>query len=218
MPRADRLTQLIQILRDGALHKAADLAAATGVSKRTIYRDMERLASAGVPVAGERGIGYWVTAQITLPPLNLTTEELEALHLGLSVIADAGDETLKDAARTLSAKVDAVLPEDRETAPTGWGVAAYPFADAALGFQHMPQIRAAIRARQKIAVELDGKRQILRPLKLDYWGRVWTCMAWSETAAAFTDLRLDQITELRVLPELFTDEPGKRLSDLRRTT
>ena len=213
MPRADRLTQLIQILRDGALHKAADLAAATNVSQRTIYRDMERLASAGVPIAGARGIGYWVTAQITLPPLNLTTDELEALHLGLSVIADAGDEALKTAAKTLSAKVDAVLPEDRETAPTGWGVAAYPFADAALGFQHMPQIRAALRARQKIAVQIDGQRHILRPLKLDYWGRVWTCIAWSETNDTFTDLRLDQITDLRVLPELFTDEPGKRLMD-----
>lgn len=218
MSRADRLTRLIQILRDGALHKAADLAAATGVSQRTIYRDMERLASAGVPVAGERGTGYWVTAQITLPPLNLTTDELEALHLGLSIIADAEDPDLKEAARSLSAKIDAVLPEDRETAPTGWGVAAYPFADAALGFQHMPRIRAAIRARQKIAVEIDGNRLILRPLKLDYWGRVWTCLAWSETSASFSDIRLDQITQLRVLPELFTDEPGKRLRDYKRST
>ena len=129
--RADRLYDLLHLLRSGGMWRADDLAAKLHVTPRTIYRDMERLASAGVPVAGARGIGYWVTAQVTLPPLNLTTDELEALHLGLSVIADAGDDALKEAARTLSAKVDAVLPEDRETAPVGWGVAAYPFADAA---------------------------------------------------------------------------------------
>ena len=65
MRRADRLMQLVQILRDGALHRATDLSEATGVSLRTIYRDMETLAASGVPIEGERGIGYRVTAAIT---------------------------------------------------------------------------------------------------------------------------------------------------------
>mgnify|MGYP001802027068 FL=1 len=41
MRRTDRLFELIQILRDGRLHKGADLAARLGVSARTISRDME---------------------------------------------------------------------------------------------------------------------------------------------------------------------------------
>ena len=86
MRRADRLMALIQHLRDGALHKAADLAAATDVSLRTIYRDMDTLAASGVPIEGERGIGYRVTAAITLPPLNLTMTEVEALHIGLLAV------------------------------------------------------------------------------------------------------------------------------------
>jgi len=53
------------LLRDGRLHRAQDLADKLEVSVRTIYRDMDTLVLSGVPVAGERGIGYMMTAPIT---------------------------------------------------------------------------------------------------------------------------------------------------------
>jgi len=213
MRRADRLMALIQHLRDGALHKAADLAEATNVSLRTIYRDMDTLAASGVPIEGERGIGYRVTAAITLPPLNLTMTEVEALHIGLLAVGQNGDAELSSAARTLSAKLDAVMPEDRSRAPSGYGFAIYPFADAARGFQYLPMIRQAIRARQKLKLTMGGADQTVRPLQLDYWGRLWTCVVWNEKARDFAELRIDQITALKTLPSLFVDEAGKSLSD-----
>lgn len=213
MRRADRLMQLIQILRDGTLHKAADLAAATGVSLRSIYRDMETLAASGVPIEGERGIGYRVTAAITLPPLNLTMTEMEALHIGLSAVGESEDAELSSAAKALLTKLDAVTPEDRSRAPQGSGFAIYPFADAARGFQHLPVMRQAMRTRQKLEVVIGGTTRTVRPLQLDYWGRLWTCVVWCETARGFDDLRVDQIGRLRVLPSLFVDEAGKSLKD-----
>jgi len=204
---------LIQHLRDGALHKAADLAAATDVSLRTIYRDMDTLAASGVPIEGERGIGYRVTAAITLPPLNLTMTEVEALHIGLLAVGQNGDAELSSAARTLSAKLDAVMPEDRSRAPSGYGFAIYPFADAARGFQYLPMIRQVIRARQKLKLTMHGSDQTVRPLQLDYWGRLWTCVVWNEKIRDFAELRVDQITALKTLPSLFVDEAGKSLAD-----
>jgi len=219
MARSDRLIDLIQILRDGRLHRARDIARRLGVSLRTVYRDMDTLAASGIPIGGARGEGYRTTAAITLPPLNLTTTELEALHLGLAVIGEAGDAELSAAAGSLSSKIDAVLPEDRTTPPTGFGFATYPFADAAAGFQHMPALRAAIRARQKLRVRYPGKSGtetlILRPLRLDYWGRVWTCIAWIEEWNDFAELRVDKVETLAVLQGLFVDEPGKSLADFR---
>jgi predicted DNA-binding transcriptional regulator YafY len=213
MRRADRLMQLVQILRDGTLHKAADLAAATGVSMRSIYRDMETLAASGVPIEGERGIGYRMTAAITLPPLNLSMTEMEALHIGLSAVGQSDDAELSSAAKALLAKLDAVTPEDRSRAPQGSGFAIYPFADAARGFQHLPVMRQALRTRQKLEVTIGGATRTVRPLQLDYWGRLWTCVVWCETSRSFDDLRVDQIERLRVLPSLFVDEAGKSLKD-----
>ena len=211
MRRADRLMQLVQILRDGTLHKAGDLAAATQVSLRTIYRDMETLAASGVPIEGERGIGYRVTAAITLPPLNLTMTEMEALHLGLNAVSHSDDAELSSAAKALSAKLDAVMPEDRSQAPSGFAI--YPFADAARGFQHLPSLRQAVRTRQKLELVIQDITRTVRPLQLDYWGRLWTCVVWCERSDNFDDIRVDQITALRILPSLFVEESGKSLRD-----
>ena len=211
MRRADRLMSLVQILRDGALHRAGDLAAAVGVSLRTIYRDMETLAASGVPIEGERGVGYHVTAAITLPPLNLSMTEVEALHLGLMAVSGGSDKELATAAQSLTQKLDAVMPEDRSRAPAPYTFAVYPFADAAKGFQHLPQIRQAIRTRQKLLLTLAGQDRTVRPLQLDYWGRLWTCVVWCETKRKFDDLRVDQIEALRIQPSLFVDEPEKSL-------
>ncbi|MEM8591888.1 MAG: YafY family protein [Pseudomonadota bacterium] len=218
MARPDRLIELIQILKDGRLHRAEDIARRLRVSPRTVYRDMHTLAASGLPVEGTRGIGYRITAAITLPPLNLTKVELEALHLGLAVVGDAQDQELQDAAKSLSAKIDAALPEDRRAAPTGFGFAVYPFADTAFGFRHMPALRAAIRARQKVEIcfispQAERTERTIRPLQLDYWGRVWTVTAWCELRADFRTFRVDKIERLRVLPAIFTEEEGKRFDD-----
>ncbi|MGR3593257.1 MAG: helix-turn-helix transcriptional regulator [Limimaricola soesokkakensis] len=215
MPRADRLVEMIRILRDGRLHRAEDLAQRLGTSLRTVYRDMDRLIASGVPVEGRRGLGYRATAAVTLPPMNLTMTELEALHLGLAAVAQGGDSELSAAARTLSGRIDAVLPEDRDH-PGGWSFATPPLGDAVAGFRHMSSLRAAIRARQKLQITMRDASDpmVLRPLRLDYWGRVWTLTSWSETTRGFAELRVDRIAALRVLPQLFVDEPGRTLQDL----
>lgn len=218
MRRSDRLFQLITILRDGRLHRAVDLADKLEVSQRTIYRDMETLQASGLPIEGERGVGYMLTAPVTLPPLNLTLTELEALHFGLAVVSEAADAELQTAATSLAAKIDAVLPDDRAEPAEGWGFAVYPFADAARGFRHMPTLRAAIRARQKLEItyfDLQETRstRTIRPLQMEYWGRVWTLPSWCELRNDFRVFRIDRIEEIEILPELFTDEPGKTLAD-----
>ncbi len=220
MKRSNRLMELIQILRDGRFHRAEDIAGRIGVSLRTVYRDMHTLTASGLPVEGIRGLGYQITAPVTLPPLNLSMAELEVLHLGLSIVGEADDDELSEAARGLSAKIDAVLPEDRTASPKGWGFATYPFSDAAAGFRHMPKIRAAVRARQKLAIvhcASDGAEthRAIRPLALEYWGRVWTVTCWCESTNDFEEFRVDQIRSLEVLPALFVEEKGKTLEDHR---
>ncbi len=203
--RKDRLIALIGIMRDARLHRGADLAQRLAVTPRTIYRDMETLARSGVPIKGARGVGYRMSAPITLPPINLTMAEMEALHLGLAVMTEADDPGLRAAARDLAHKIDQALPEDRVPASTGWGLAVFPFADTAAGIRHMPAMRDAIRTRKKLRLtytESDGSlfASVVRPLKIDYWGRVWTCTVWCERSKALRNLRVDRIGELTELP------------------
>lgn len=218
MRRTDRLFDIIQILRDGKLHRAQDIADRLEVSVRTIYRDMDTLVASGVPVEGERGVGYMVREQITLPPLNLTTAELEALNLGMAIVAEAADTDLKAAAQSLADKIDAVLPTQVVAEADSWKFAVYPFADAARSLAHMAPIRAAIKSRQKLHLSyrrIDGvlTERTIRPLHMEYWGRVWTLTTWCELRNGFRVFRIDLIEAVSPLPEIFADEPGKRLSD-----
>ncbi len=222
MRRTDRLFDIIQILRDGNLHRAQDIAERLEVSVRTIYRDMDTLTASGVPVQGERGVGYMALEAITLPPLTLTPAELEALNLGMAIVAEAADADLKSAALSLADKIDAVLPSQTIADADAWKFALSPFANAARGLAHMTTLRSAIKTRQKLQLSYRRIDQTLtnrtvRPLHMEYWGRVWTLTAWCETRADFRVFRIDLIEQATPLPELFVDEPGKRLSDYQPT-
>ena len=209
------------MLRDGKRHRAQDLANRLGVSQRTVYRDMETLMSSGIPVRGERGVGYQITVPYTLPPLNLTTDELEALHLGIAVMTEASDPDLQQAAQSLADKIDAALPENQNSPEIGNALAIYPFADAAAGVRHMPALRKAVRQKQRLELEYDAGdgnlcRRIVRVLQLEYWGRVWTATVWCETTGMFDVLRVDRIRKITVIDQGFRDEPGKTLADYLR--
>jgi predicted DNA-binding transcriptional regulator YafY len=110
MRRSERLFDLVQLLRDGKLHRAVDLAARLGVSTRTIWRDMEMLAASGLPISGERGLGYLLRSPLMLPPTMLTPEELEALVEGLRHVGQDGNPRAR-AAKSLLYKVATLLPQ-----------------------------------------------------------------------------------------------------------
>jgi predicted DNA-binding transcriptional regulator YafY len=110
MKRDQRLYDLIQILRDGKLHTAAELAGRLGVSVRTIWRDMAMAAATGLPVTGERGLGYILRSPLLLPPTMLTPDEIDALAAGLRHV-EATDPARARASRSLLAKVATLLPQ-----------------------------------------------------------------------------------------------------------
>ena len=143
MRRTDRLFDLIQILRDGRLHNAAEMAAELEVSDRTIWRDMATLMASGLPIEGERGVGYILRAPITLPPMVLTSTELEAFRLGVRLVAEGADPGLARAARSLATKIGAVTP----TPPDGDddGLFVFTGRETTRAAPHMPMLRAAIR-------------------------------------------------------------------------
>lgn len=216
--RSDRLFGIISILRDGEIHTASELAERLHVTQRTIWRDMATLKDSGVPIDGERGLGYRVAAPITLPPINLSMGELEALHLALAILGEATDPDLAENATKLAQKIDAALPENAATPSKRWGFAVYPFADAASGFRHVPLLREAVRDRKVLRATHtapDGAmtNRLIRPLQLEYWGRVWSCTAWCELREDFRVFRVDHIDTLIDTGATFRDETGKTLSD-----
>ncbi|MCX7890099.1 MAG: YafY family transcriptional regulator [Rhodobacteraceae bacterium] len=216
MHRTDRLFDLIQILRDGRLHRAADLAARLEVSVRTIWRDMATLQHSGLPVEGERGVGYMLRAPITLPPVALTEDELEALRLGVMLVARAADPGLARAADSLTAKIAAVTPGWTERPGPDTFVFSSP--EAAAAAPHLPVLRRGIRERlvlvmRYVGLSREDTLRRVRPLQIEFWGRVWTLTAWCELREDFRVFRVDRIMDVAPSGERFEPEPGREVED-----
>jgi len=216
MRRTDRLFELIQLLRDGRLHRASELAERLEVSVRTIWRDMATLMASGLPVEGERGVGYILRAPITLPPMILTSEEMEALRLGVRLVAEGADPGLARAARGLAAKIAAVMPVTSAEDPDDLFV--FTGDEATRAAPHLPILRAAIRDRQRVSItyiDVNGgeSHRDIRPLQLEFWGRVWTLAAFCEARGDFRSFRLDRIVSIHETGETFPREAGRELAD-----
>ena len=113
MRRAERLFQIIQILRRGRGPVTADaLARELETSKRSIYRDIAALVGQRAPIRGEAGVGYVLEDGYHMPPLMLTPDEIEAAVLGAQWVAGRGDLALARAANDLIAKIAEAVPDN----------------------------------------------------------------------------------------------------------
>ncbi len=217
MRRTDRLFDLIQILRDGRLHRASEIAERLGVSIRTIWRDMNTLMASGLPVEGERGVGYILRAPITLPPMILNAVELEALRLGLRLAAEGPEATLAKAARALAKRIAAVTP-----APTHdpGDLFAFPGPTDNRAPKHLPALRRAIKAHERVAITYIDPRgteshRDIRPLALEKHAKISTLAAYCEARGDFRSFRVDRIVAVTLTGERYPDEPGRTLPDYR---
>ena len=218
MRRADRLFQLIQLLRRRNVATAAWLARELEVSERTVYRDVRDLMLSGVPIEGEAGVGYLLRRGFDLPPLMFSEAEIEAMVLGARVVTSWGDAGLAKAAAEALARVEAVLPERLKSRLNGTPLYAPGFHVPVAVVERLASLRRAIDQRRAVhlaytAAGGEATDRTVRPLGLFFWGYGWSLAAWCELRTDFRSFRLDRIRELRVLPERFADEAGRTLQD-----
>src|SRR5690349_23695534 len=86
MNRTDRLLAIVLELQSAGRRRAEDLAATFETSKRTIYRDIQALSEAGVPLVAIPGQGYSLMEGYFLPPLTFSAGEAAMLLLGSEVM------------------------------------------------------------------------------------------------------------------------------------
>lgn len=218
MRRADRLFQIIQILRHRRVTTAARIAERLAVSERTVYRDIRDLGLSGVPIEGEAGVGYRLGKDFELPPLMFTVDEIQALVLGARMVESWGDELLQRAAQSVLEKVHAALPESERGRVHNTALFSLSFHVPPAVRTRLGRLRRAIDEHRRVALryeDRDGKasERTVRPLGLYFWGSAWTLGAWCELREGFRNFRLDRIEADDVLDSTFALEPPVTLDD-----
>ena len=222
MRRAERLTRIVQALREAApgAVTAHEMGHKFEVSERTIYRDIAHLIGSGAPIDGEAGVGYVLRPGFDLPPLTFSFEQLDALALGARLVKATGDKDLASAANEALAKIEHALPESHRERLRNVPLFA-AFLDETVRPDAFGPVRNAIANKRKLRVRYqsladDTTQRVIRPLALTCFGRVWLLSAWCELRNDFRHFRTDRVERLTVLAESFDDEPGKRYEDMRR--
>jgi predicted DNA-binding transcriptional regulator YafY len=177
---------------------AERLAAETGVSLRSLYRDIDSLRAAGARIEGERGYGYRLTEDYALPPQTFTRIEIEALVLGLSEVRHIGDPALAEAATAVLAKVAATLPDEREQQMFHAVSQVYrPDPRYALTAD-MALLRESSWHERAVVIRYSDKNgapteRTIYPLSLAYSERVLAILAWCCLRRDFRIFRADRI-------------------------
>ena len=219
MRRADRLFELIQLLRrTRKAITAVQLAEALEVSPRTIYRDVAALITMRVPIDGAAGVGYIMRPGYDLPPLMFDREEVEAVAVGLQLLNRTGDRDLQAAARRVAAKIADVLPELRadELDDGRFVVSGFGTPSAA----ETGMLRSAIRDNRRLAlIYRDEQERVTErtclPLAVIYYIEVTVLAAWCELRDDFRHFRADRIVACHETGDGFADQAPQLRRDWR---
>ena len=210
MRRADRLFQIIQVLRGAtrAPITAHQLAEELETSARTIYRDIADLMAQRVPIRGEAGVGYVLEAGYDMPPLMLTVEEIEAALLGAQWVATQGDPALASGARDLIAKISDVVPDDLRPMVLDTVSLTVPAWESETDAIDMQQLRACIRQQGKIRIDYRDEKgktsqRTVWPIVIAYFSTVRLLVAWCEKRKDFRHFRTDRIQSHDFIEETF---------------
>lgn len=196
---------------------AAQLAQETGVSQRSIYRDIESLRASGAEIGGERGFGYCLIEDGTLPPQMFNRIEIEALVLGLAEVRQMGDPALAAAAAAVLAKVSATLPSASQQQVLHAVSQAHSFEPRYPMLPHMALIRESCWREEALKITYTDRNgattdRVIWPLAVVYLDNALVLLAQCRLRDDFRMFRVERIAHAHVAGTTFRP---KRVSLLR---
>jgi predicted DNA-binding transcriptional regulator YafY len=194
------------------------LARELGISQRSVYRDIETLRSLGAPLDGQAGIGYRLGEGFFLPEFAFSSDELDALILGLGWVRQRADPALVQGSESALAKI---LSARKNGPATSDEPPALVTPASVSELKDPPQVallRDAIRLQRKVAISYEDAHGSLSdrtiwPIAIVYFDDVRLLAAWCERRSAFRHFRVDRLHLRTVSEERY---PGRRQSIARR--
>jgi len=202
------------MLQGGSARTAQMLAEACRVSRRTIFRDLEVLREAGVPlIFHEAHQGYQLLKEQYLPPTNFTTEEALALIVLCQQLGGKSGLPFYAAARGAALKLESTLPgrlrDHLQSVTRTIHIQLQPQSDPTGSEPIYQQILAAIVARRCVRVTYDSFMEgqaittKLSPYRVLFSRRSWYCIARSSLHREVRTFNVNRLTQLEMLDDTY---------------
>ncbi|MNW42948.1 HTH domain protein [compost metagenome] len=208
--RADRLLSILLLLQNNRKMSSRQLAEKLEVSERTIFRDIESLCSAGIPIHAERGSqGGWVLAESYRTNLTgMSEHEISSLLISnySTLLDDLGIQKHFDSAyqKLLSSTPDAIR-RDADITRQRIHIDGVGWHKSEEAFPWLSTVQEAVWSEQKLDIVYKKDdatvKRIVHPLGLVAKRNVWYMVAESEGAPR--TYRISRLIEARLLNETF---------------
>jgi predicted DNA-binding transcriptional regulator YafY len=222
--RLPRLLRLVTLLHSGRAKSVADLMGELGVSRRTLFRDLNALEQAGVPYYHDAIAGYRIASSFFLPPVNLTVPEVLGLLLLAKAAAGQRKRPLLGSALSAVNKLASIVPEPVRSACVqvmeGVTVQPSPQVNGDVESRHFSLLQRCIdegRACQiRYTSPTDGALSLrFDPYALHFSSRAWYVLGFShhEQHQEIRVLKLVRLADVEPLRLRFDKPSGFRISD-----
>ncbi|MFO0896872.1 MAG: WYL domain-containing protein [Pirellulales bacterium] len=212
--RVTRLLEVIGLLQQSRGHNVNSLAVACGVGRRTIFRDLQTLRSAGVPLAYDEDFErYSIPGQYYLPPTNFTADEALAVLVLCSQLGDHRQLPFYAAAVRAAQKLESSLPtrlRDQVRATIRGIEIKFPPASPLSGSQpNYEQLVAALAARRSVRIGYDSLTEWtqistkLSPYRLLYSRHSWYVIGRSSLHRSTRTFHVGRIVQLDPLDDRY---------------
>src|ERR671937_1766956 len=215
--RATRLVSLLLLLQMRGQLTATELAGHFEVSARTIHRDVEALAAAGVPVEAVRGPagGYRLAGGYRTKLTGLTAEEAEALFVAPAPAAELGlGGVLTNARLKVLSALPPELQERAARAERYFHLDTRGWFRAEDTVPHLPTIAAATWQERRLGARYREGRKVVRrtldPLGLVLKGGAWYLVA--RRSVGMRVYRVSRFASVRTLEESYERPQGFELA------
>ena len=202
-----RLFKILYYLLDKKRATAPELAAEFEVSTRTIYRDMEALSGAGIPIYAQPGRngGICLLQDCILDRAILSEKEKQAILTAIQSISATGYTDGKELLTKLSALFHVNTRNWLEVDFSFWGKHTYDNSKFEI-------LKTAVMQCKEIKITYENangerSKRIVQPLKISYKSKEWYLKAFCMQKQDFRIFKLNRIVELELLENTFVPRP-----------
>jgi predicted DNA-binding transcriptional regulator YafY len=217
MNRFNRVTAIFIQLQSKKIVRAKDIADRFNVSIRTVYRDIQTLTEAGVPIGSEAGIGYYLIDGYRLPPVMFTKEEVTAFLTAEKLIEKFTDNSIDLNFKSGMMKIRAILKntekEMLESIEENIEVLSRrPRLENSGNSNHIQVLIESISEKKSVNIRYhtfysnEIKDRNIEPIGIFFSSGYWHTIAFCELRQDYRDFRLDRILNIKKTDKVFQKE------------
>lgn len=215
MNKFDRITAILIHLQSKRLVTAQELSDRFEVSLRTIYRDIESLSNAGVPILGELGVGYSMMEGYRLPPVMFTQEEAIAFLMAEKIIDKYGDTENNKFFQSALFKVKSVLrnAEKKAVEDVEDRISIIKSSEKSIVVDKtFPLVLRSVIDKEILQITYtvldaaNSKTILIEPIGVFNENGIWNTIAYSHDTGSYRHFRIDRISQIQLTAKPFSKE------------